>query len=109
MSKYFNKKQAIFGILGIIAMLVFFFTESPEGLSAEGWRSLGIFVMAVFFWVGGTLPDFVTCLFMQMMLVITKCVPLATAYSAWSGGVIWIVIPVFAVGAALSKIGRAHV
>ena len=105
MSRYFNKKQAIFGILGIIAMVVFFLTDAPEGLPPEGWHSLGIFVMAVFFWIGGTLPDFVTCLFMQMMLVITKCVPLATAYSAWSGGVIWIVIPVFVIGAALSKTG----
>lgn len=105
MSDYFNKKQAIFGVIGIIACAASFFVAPPEGLPIEGWHALGIFLMAIFFWVGGTLPDFVTCLFMQMMLFVTKCVPLGTAFAAWSGGVIWIVIPVFAIGAALSKTG----
>lgn len=105
MSTYFNKKQAIFGILGILIAVVFFVTNSPEGLPVEGWHALGIFLMAVMFWVGGTLPDFVTCLFMQMLLIMTKCTSLGTAYSAWSGSVIWIVIPIFAIGAALSKTG----
>lgn len=105
MSKYFNKKQAIFGVLGIIVAVVFFFTAAPEGLPIEGWHTLGIFLMAVMFWIGGTLPDYVTCLFMQMMLILTKCANLNVVYSAWSGGVIWIVIPVFVIGAAMAKTG----
>lgn len=105
MDKYFNKKQAIFGVLGIMVAVVFFATPAPENLPMEGWHTLGIFLLAVMFWIGGTMPDFVTCLLMQMLLVLTRCTTLGVAYSAWSGSVIWIVIPVMAIGAALSKTG----
>ncbi len=103
--KMFSAKQIIFAILGIIIAVVFFLVEPPEGLPVEGFRTLGLFLMAIVWWIGAVFPDFVTAFWLLASLVLFKVVPLGTAFSAFSGSVIWIVIPALAIGVALSKTG----
>lgn len=101
----FSTKQIAFAILGIIVAVIFFVTQPPEGLSIEGYRTLGLFLMAIVWWIGAVFPDFVTAFWLLALLVLFKVVPLGTAFSAFSGSVIWIVIPALAIGVALSKTG----
>ena len=101
----FSVKQFVFFILGIIAAIVFFLIEPFEGLPPEGMKVLGLFLMAIFWWMGSVFPDYVTAFWMMALMIATGASSLGTVFSAFSGSVIWIVIPVLAVGAALSKTG----
>ena len=101
----FNTKQFIFFLLGIAAAVIFFVMTPFEGLSAEGMKVLGLFLLAIFWWMGSVFPDYVTAFWMMALMIATKATALGTVFSAFSGSVIWIVIPVLAVGAALSKTG----
>lgn len=103
--KLFSTKQIVFGIVGLIIGILFFVLTPPEGLSLEGFRALGLFIVAIIWWMGSVFPDFVTAFFLLTSLVLFKVVPLGTAFSAWSGSVVWIVIPALAIGATLSKTG----
>lgn len=101
----FNTKQFIFFLLGIAAAVIFFVMTPFEGLSVEGMKVLGLFLLAIFWWMGSVFPDYVTAFWMMALMIATKATALGTVFSAFSGSVIWIVIPVLAVGAALSKTG----
>lgn len=101
----FNTKQFIFFILGIAAAVLFFVMTPFEGLSVEGMKVLGLFLLAIFWWMGSVFADYVTAFWMMALMIATKATALGTVFSAFSGSVIWIVIPVLAVGAALSKTG----
>jgi len=103
--KLFTPKQIIFGIIGIIVAAIFFIVEPPKGLSIEGMKCLGIFLMAIVWWMGDVFPDYITAFWLLTLLVVFKIVPLEMSFSAYSGGVIWIVIPALAIGVALSKSG----
>ncbi len=103
--KMFSTKQIIAGIVGIIAAAIFFLLTPPEGMTPEGMKVLGLFLMAIIWWVGNVFPDFITAFWLMATLVLFKAVPLGTAFSAYSGSVVWIVIPALAIGVALSKTG----
>lgn len=103
--KLFSTKQIIFGIVGLIIAVISFVMTPPDGLSVEGLRTLGLFLMAIVWWMGSVFPDFVTAFCLMTALVLFKVVPLGTSFSAYSGSVVWIVIPALAIGAALSKTG----
>ncbi|NCB24238.1 MAG: hypothetical protein EOM62_01995 [Bacteroidia bacterium] len=104
-NKLFSVKQIAFGVVGLIVAAIFFIMTPFEGLPAEGMKALGLFLMAVIWWMGGVFPDFVTAFWLMATMLSFGIVPLGTAFSAFSGGVIWIVIPALAIGAALSKSG----
>lgn len=103
--KLFTPKQLVYLFIGIAVAIIFFFMTPPEGLSPEGFHTLGLFLMAIIWWVGNVFPDFVTAFWLMTMLVITKCAPLNTVFSAYSGSVVWIVVPALAIGVALSMTG----
>lgn len=101
----FSVKQFVFFIAGIIAAAVFFIMTPFEGLSVEGMKVLGLFLMAIIWWMGSVFADYVTAFWMMALMIATKATALNTVFTAFSGGVIWIVIPVLAIGACLSKTG----
>lgn len=101
----FSLKQFIFFLLGIAAAAVFFLISPFEGLTVEGMKVLGLFLMAIVWWMGSVFADYVTAFWMMALMIATKATTLSTVFTAFSGGVIWIVIPVLAIGACLSKTG----
>lgn len=101
----FTVKQLCFLIAGIIAAVVFFVITPFEGLEAQGMKVLGLFLMAIIWWMGSVFADYVTAFWMMALMIATKATTLNTVFTAFSGSVIWIVIPVLAIGAALSKTG----
>lgn len=98
-------KKWIFLILGIALAVLFFALPPFSGLSAQGMQVLGIFAMAISWWIGDVFQDYITAFWMMTIMVATGSVPLETAFSAFSGSVVWIVIPVLLIAAALSKSG----
>ena len=75
----FSVKQFIFFILGIIAAVVFFVMTPFEGLPAEGMKVLGLFLLAIFWWMGSVFPDYVTAFWMMALMIATKATSLGTA------------------------------
>lgn len=101
----FTVKQFAFLLVGILAAIVFFVITPFEGLSPEGMHVLGLFLMAIIWWMGSVFADYVTAFWMMALMIATKATSLGTVFAAFSGSVIWIVIPVLAIGACLSKTG----
>lgn len=103
-------KQLAFLIVGLVVAVVFFVIPpfqmgSAEPLSPEGMKVLGLFFMAVVWWMGNCFADFITGLLMLTAFLLFGITDIGTAFSAFSGSVIWVVIPALAIGAALSKSG----
>ncbi|GHT78095.1 anion transporter [Actinomycetota bacterium] len=106
----FSTKQIIFLIAGILAAIIIyqlpaFKVGDAEPLSVDGMHTLAFFAMAILWWIGGVFRDFVTAFAMLTCLIIFGVQPLGTVMSAWSGGVIWIMIPAMMIGIAMSKTG----
>lgn len=103
-------KQLIFFLVGIVVAAVFFIIPpfqvgGAEPLSANGMKVLGLFLMAVFWWIGNCFADFITGLVMLTAFLLFGITKINVAFSAFSGSVIWVVVPALAIGAALSKSG----
>ncbi len=58
--------QVMAGIVVVTA--IFLRLAPPEGLSADGYRSLVLFGATIFFWISGLLPIAVTALLSMVML-----------------------------------------
>lgn len=98
-------KKWFFLIVGIALAVLFFVLPPFSGLSEQGMHVLGVFAMAVCWWIGSVFQDYITAFWMMTVMVATGSVSLETAFSAFSGSVIWIVIPVLLIAAALGKSG----
>ena len=97
----FNTKQFIFLLLGIAAAVIFFVMTPFEGLSVEGMKVLGLLLLAMM--IGSVFTDYITAFWMMALMIATKATALSTVFSAFSSSVIWMVIPVLAVGAAVRR------
>lgn len=68
--------------LGIIALVALGVTPTPEGLSWAGKMSLGIFVVAIVFWVTEVMPIAVTGWAMVGLVPLLGILPAADAWTA---------------------------
>ena len=78
----FSVKQFVFFVLGIVAAIVFFVMTPFEGLPPEGMKVLGLFLMAIFWWMGSVFPDYVTAFWMMALMIATGASSLGTVFSA---------------------------
>ncbi len=103
-------KQLITFLIGLALGIVFmvlpgFQFGGADALSHEGMLVLGFFLMAVVWWIGNPFPSWMTGLIMLTAMTMFGATKMATAFSAFSGSVIWVVIPALAIGTAMSKSG----
>jgi len=102
---HLTTKKRSFLIAGIALAVLFFILPPFTGLSPQGMHVLGVFAMAVSWWIGGVFEDYITAFWMMTLMAATGSSPLETVFSAFSGSVVWIVIPVLLIGTALGKSG----
>lgn len=81
------------------------FITSPDGLSPQTMKALGITVWAVGWWITQIVPEYVTGLLMCVFWAATKCVPFQTAFATFSTSGWWIMVGAFALGAVAGKTG----
>lgn len=102
-----DAKKLILGIAGIVVGIIIAFIPDPEGLAQPAMAILGILVWAIFFWIGGVLPEAVTAMVMSTLFVLVgiKEVGIAQAFNAFSGATIWLVIGAIGIGICMKQCG----
>ncbi len=100
-----KNKKYIGAILGIIIGLTMYFQGPFPGLSIEGTKAVAILCTTVIYWVFDVFPDYIVGLGMSCLFVITKAVPIGTAFAAYSTDTWWLLVAAIGLGAAATKTG----
>lgn len=100
-----SHKKVVFFTLGILLAVLSFLCRPFSGLGVQGMHVLGLFGMAVCWWIGGVFADYITALWLMILMAITGTCSASLVFCAFSGSIVWIVIPVLAIGVALGKSG----
>lgn len=114
--KALPKGKIIFGTAGAVIFLLFAFVlKAPPALDAAAaaagssgviaMRILGITLLAVCWWIGNVLPDWLVTIVMLILWVLTAEVPFATAFSSYSSTSAWLIVGAFCLSEAVSKTG----
>ncbi len=93
------------GIVGIAVALLIANAPVPQGLTVKSMWGMGIFVCAVVWWMIDLISDFGTALLMCCAWAGFKVVPITSAFSAFSGGTLWIIVGALGLGLAATKCG----
>ena len=106
--KFFSKegflnKRGVGFVLGVIIMIVCMCIPGSEAISHQGIMAIGSLLLAVVFWVCGTLPLGVTGMVALIIAVLTGAADVKSAFGAFGGGTVWFVVAIFSLPALLMK------
>jgi len=93
---------------GILAFLVLYLIPTPAGLTAAGQTALAAFSLAFLWWVSEPVPNYVTSLFLMILLVFFGVRPEEEVLGALGLGVIWLNIAAFVLSSVLIKTNLAR-
>ncbi len=93
-------RKRIFGILGIAVLILFCFVLPVPAIFEEGgaaaevsgrvcFGALGVILFTVFWWVGEVVPSYITAMMEISFLVMFNYVNMATAFTAYTGNILW--------------------
>jgi solute carrier family 13 (sodium-dependent dicarboxylate transporter), member 2/3/5 len=93
---------------GVVAFALIASMTPLRGLDVSGQRALGIFALAVIYWVTGVIPLMVTSLLVIVMLGASGVMPLRSAYALLGNEAIFFVLAAFMLAAAVNhrRLGR---
>ena len=108
--------KIIFGAAGALVFLIFSYVlkaplaleEAAAAVGSSGvvaMRILGITLLAVFWWVGNVMTDWLTTLVMLILWVLAAEVPFATAFASYASTSSWLIVGAFCLSEAVSKTG----
>ncbi len=98
-----------FGIpVAIIVLVSLMLMPTPNGLTLEGQKALGIFCFALVMWVSGAIPIYLTSMIAIVLLVLTETVKEKTAFSTLGFDVIWLMVSAFVLTSAMMKSNLAR-
>ncbi|HYL81513.1 MAG TPA: SLC13 family permease, partial [Candidatus Acidoferrum sp.] len=80
----------------------------PAGLSPQAARLVATLAAAAVLWVGGQPPDFVVALGMGLAWVLLGVAPARTAFGGFASSAWFLILGIFAVGAALGRSGLLY-
>ncbi len=95
--------QVMAGMALVVAVL--FRLSPPDGLSAEGYRSLVLFGATIFFWISGLLPIAVTALLSMVMLPLLGIMDAKRTYSMFGNEAVFFILGAFILAAAMTGTG----
>ncbi|HEX8960702.1 MAG TPA: DASS family sodium-coupled anion symporter [Geobacteraceae bacterium] len=95
--------QVMAGVAVVMAIL--FRLSPPEGLSADGYRSLVLFGATIFFWITGLLPIAVTALLSMVMLPLLGIMDAKKTYSMFGNEAVFFILGAFILAAAMTGTG----
>jgi sodium-dependent dicarboxylate transporter 2/3/5 len=90
---------------GAIAFLIISRAAPPIGLGEVAERAMGVFALAVIYWVTGVLPLMVTSLLVIVLLGLSGVMPARAAYALFGSEAIFFVLAAFMLAAAVSHRG----
>jgi len=97
-----NTKQIGFW-LGIASFILILALPAPDGLSREGWVTLGLLAWMVIWWVSEALPIGVTSLLPLVIVPLFKIAPLKTAAAEFAHPIIFLLLGGFMIGKSIER------
>lgn len=98
-------KNIILEIISIILGVVIAMAPPPAGLEQKAMYFFGLLVWAIFNWVINIFPSYATGFLLLCGFVLTGVLGFSAAFSVYSGTTFWLILSIFAIGAAVSKTG----
>lgn len=95
--------QVMAGVVVVMAILLRL--SPPEGLTADGYRSLVLFGATIFFWISGLLPIAVTALLSMVMLPLLGIMDAKKTYSMFGNEAVFFILGAFILAAAMTGTG----
>lgn len=101
-----SAKRMIGFFVGIAVLIVFMLIPTdPEVWDAKALTGIGCLFCAILWIAFDTVPDYIAAISMSLLFVCTQCVKLTTAFSAFSGSTVWIMIGALSLGTAAGESG----
>jgi len=111
-----DQKKIVFAAAGALLCVLFSFVlDAPASLESAAaaagssgpvaMRILGITLLAILWWVGNVVPDWLTTLAMLILWVVLAKVPFAAAFGAFSGHPVWLIIGALCLAVGVTKTG----
>ncbi|MCA9752522.1 MAG: anion permease, partial [Gemmatimonadetes bacterium] len=92
-------------VLGVLLLAAFCFAPTPEGLSTEGQRCLGIFATCGLFWVTGVLPLAVTSLLVLALLPLLGVMSADQAFALFGNRAVFFILGALVLAASMISTG----
>lgn len=105
---HITKKQAVLCVKLFFAAAVFtaiLLCPLPSGLTREAMLFLAIFITAIYCMTVNLMKDYLILLLALTMTVLLDASSFSSAFSAFSGTTVWLIIGAFGIGAAVAKCG----
>jgi len=92
-------------ILGIFVGVIIGILPPPEGLTPAAMRAVGIIIGTIIIFIFEALPNYASTTLMCTCFVLFKVGTYPQAFSAYSGGIWWLVVGVLGIGIAVNNCG----
>ncbi|MCK4670449.1 MAG: DASS family sodium-coupled anion symporter [Nanoarchaeota archaeon] len=94
-------KNLLLILPAVILVIIFLIIPAPERLSYEGWTTLLIFLIVIYFWIIEIIPIAITALMGIALLLATRAVELTEALSGFSSSAFFLILVGFGIAIAL--------
>jgi solute carrier family 13 (sodium-dependent dicarboxylate transporter), member 2/3/5 len=95
-------------IAGVAVAIVFYVTSPPNGISANGWRALGLLIPIIIVWATEAIPVGVASMVFLALVVIFQLAPPAVALKGFTTDLPWLILGAFTIGKAMEVTGLAR-
>ncbi len=92
-------------LLGVAICAGIVASEPPDGLSVEGWRTLGVTLLMALWWLGGVLPIAITALVPLVAFPLLSIAPIKQAAVPYAHPLLFLLIGGFVLGRAMEVVG----
>lgn len=104
--KFLGKTSEKIGfILGIVALLVLWFTPPVWGLEAPGMHMLGIFALCLIYWIFTPIPAELTGFLLMVLPVLTGTVKLQVGVGGFMASTTWFILGGLIIGRLIQTSG----
>lgn len=101
-----NTKKVIGFLIGLAVLIALsFIPTDAEVWNPKAFTGIGCLFCAIIWIAFGVVPDYVAAISMSLLFVFTKSVKLTTAFSAFSGSTVWIMVGALTLGTAAGQSG----
>lgn len=90
-------------LLGLVVAGIVFSSPAPEGLSEEGWKTIGVALLVISWWITEAMPLPVTALVPIVLLPAIDAVPIREVTEGYAHPIIYLFFGGFVLSAAMQK------
>lgn len=92
-------------LLGLLCCATIAASDPPDGLTVQGWRTLGVTILMALWWLGGVLPITITALVPLVAFPALGIVSIKEASAPYAHPLIFLMLGGFLLGRAMEVVG----